>query len=206
MTEEEKFFHELLKETENVFFSSEIYEKSKNENWNFAICDSPIQKGRGIVFGLNWGGKDINAQRNYPVANKKRDWNFISHNRKYFDIFLNSDISQLNYSNLCFFRSHKIDMMTAKDWKLVVPLFEKYVDFINPPWTVMLGATGIKYLELNYLTNFKKEIVCGKTKRIFTYTGKLFDKYPFACVPHPQTRISKDNRTEAWRRAIKFNI
>ncbi|VAW11607.1 hypothetical protein MNBD_BACTEROID03-479 [hydrothermal vent metagenome] len=63
MSEEEKFFYQLLHKTQFEFEKPPIYNKhGKTKNWHFAICNSPIIKGKGLVFRLNWGGRDHNKQ------------------------------------------------------------------------------------------------------------------------------------------------
>lgn len=137
--DERQFFDHMLDKTRQVFHRSKTYDNYGDKNWNFAICETPIQKNTGIFFGLNWGGKDIDTQSEYPVADKKRNWNFVSHSRRYFREYLKTEIEQLNYSNLCFFRSPKVQQIEDSDWDLAIPLFKDYVDYINPPWTLILG-------------------------------------------------------------------
>lgn len=57
---ETDFFHYLLVKTEDIFQKSLTREKYNSKNWNFAICETPIQKNVGVFYGLNWGGKNIN--------------------------------------------------------------------------------------------------------------------------------------------------
>jgi len=67
--EERQFFGYLLDKTGKVFLQSKTYSLYGDKNWNFAVCETPIQKGTGVFFGLNWGG-DQNTwfrQRQYGV-------------------------------------------------------------------------------------------------------------------------------------------
>jgi len=204
MTEIE-FFDHLLDKTQKVFFKSNTFKKHGDKNWNFAICDTPIKKKTGIFFGLNWGGNDIDAQSVYPLAEKDRNWNFFSHSRNYFLEFLNTDIEQLNYTNLRFFRSPKVKQIEPTDWDKAIPLFQEYVDYINPPWTLMLGKPNHLWNDhiSNHNTIKKKD---NKTNRnMYGYTGILFGKYPFGAVPHPQAKISTETRKEIWQSVIKDN-
>ena len=154
---ESQFFFDLLAETGKVFQESPIrdYQKEHKKNWNYAVCETPIQIGRGLIFGLNWGGDDKNTQTQYPVAEKERNWNFMNNSIRYFKEYLNIiDIGEVNYSNLCFFRSPKVKFLTQKDWELSLPLFRKYVEYINPSWTVLLGKKGVSILnDFGHLTS-----------------------------------------------------
>lgn len=206
MTEQD-FFHQLLKETEKVFLTSPIYkyQKEHNKNWNFAVCDTPIKKGKGLVFGLNWGGDDKDAQTVYPPEKRERKWNFMGSSKKYFKSYLNIEaIDDINYSNLCFFRSSNLKPLVAADWKASLPLFQKYVAFIEPEWTVMLGNTGVKILQDNaLLTDLVKVKFERKRGLSYGYKAKLFGKYPLYCVPHPQAQISSEVRKGLWEKMFE---
>jgi len=202
---EREFFDYLRKKTEEIFKTTSIYKTHPDKNWNYAICDTTIKKGKPIIFGLNWGGNDIDAQSEYPKDDKSRNWNFISHSNNFFQEYLKiSDISEVNYSNLCFFRSPKVHLMKdGKDWELAIDLFNEYVHYIKPSLTVMLGKTGIPKLNSNKsLTDLNRIEEKDKRKRVFGYKGKLFGKYSFACVPHPQVRISTETRENIWRKVF----
>ena len=205
-TKEEIFFYNLLDETKQDFLKSPVKEKQEElgKNWNYAICETPIQKNKGIIFGLNWGGDNHQPQSDFPVAEKERNWNFMNNSLHYFDKYLKiKSISEVNYSNLCFFRSPKIHYLNWKDWELAIPLFRRYVDYINPPWALLLGKTGIGILDYyGHLKNLKKIEIKGKRKRTFGYSGILFEKYPFYCVPHPQAHIATDVREKVWKNVI----
>ena len=202
---EREFFNHMLDKTQKVFYKSSTFVKYGDKNWNFAVCDTPIQKNTGVFFGLNWGGKDIDTQSKYPDANKARNWNFISHSRRYFREFLNAEIEQLNYSNLCFFRSPEAVIIEKDDWSLAIPLFKDYVDYINPPWTLMLGKPN--HLWNDHLSNHNTIKIWDSknNKNVHGYTGLLFGKYPFGAVPHPQANISTKVRKAIWQSVVKEN-
>lgn len=205
LSEEEKFFYELLDDTAISFENSATRKKYPKENWNFAICDTPIQKGHGLFFGLNWGGDDIDQQSVYPPKYKERNWKFVNNSRSFFKEYFDAEIEDLNYSNLCFFRSPDMNHFDPDDWQRAIPLFEKYVDFVKPSWTLMLGKPP-KFL-IDRIDNFKRHKVINSSNgnRVFGYTGKLFDKYPFGSVPHTESRISTDTRQEIWKK-VKENM
>lgn len=197
---EEDFFYYLLRKTEVAFHNSKTKLKYPKANWNFAICDTPIQKGKGLFFGLNWGGENINQQTVYPDKHKPRNWKFINNSRGFFKEFLNEEIEDLNYSNLCFFRSPSLKELEETDWELAIPLFEKYVNYANPAWCLMLGSPN-ELKQRGLIKNIERvSIVDSKTKnRVFGFIGKLFGKYSFGSVPHTESRISKQARNDIWK-------
>jgi len=95
--DEKTFFKNLLEKTKEVFLTSQTYKEHGEKNWNYAVCDTPIQKNTGIFFGLNWGGSDINTQSVYPEFIEDRNWNFATHSMAYLREFLGKEIEQLNY-------------------------------------------------------------------------------------------------------------
>jgi hypothetical protein len=208
---EEIFFYNLLDETAKAFETTETKKKYPNENWNFAICDTPIQIGKGLFFGLNWGGSNINRQTEYPKKDKKREWRFIKNVRPYIKEYFNKEIENLNYSNLCFFRTPKANQIVKQDWDKAIYLFSKYTHFVKPKWTLMLGNPPKQLKSSNYLSNLELIKIIDSSKEnvkvVKGYTGMLFGKYPFGCVPHPQARISIQARKEIWDKIIeKLNI
>jgi len=54
-------------------------------------------------------------------------------------------------------------------------LFEKYIDFISPPWILILGTSGMKYLGSD-LTITDEISIKGKARKINSYKGILFGK------------------------------
>lgn len=206
LSEEEIFFYDLLNKTEEKFKTSATRKKYPNENWNFAICDTPIQKGKGLFFGLNWGGEDINQQTVYPPKEKDRNWKFVTNSRPYFREYFKEEIEDLNYSNVCFFRSPDMRHFVPSDWDLAIPLFEEYVHHVNPAWTLMLGKPPSQLKQ--HIVNFTRHEVINKSNgnRVFGYTGTLFGEYPFGSVPHTESRISSDARRAIWDEVVNKSI
>ena len=205
----EEFFDYLLNQTKTKFEESDVYKKNKDNNWNYAVCETPIQKNKGVYFGLNWGGKNKNTQKKYPTKfrEKGRKWPFVTKSHIYFKTFLDEEMAELNYSNLCFFRSPKAHQISEKDWDLAIALFKEYVYYINPPFTLMLGSPP-KSLKQHHLTNLTTIKVKDEKhdKIVRGYTGILFGKYPFGCVPHPVARISKDARYKIWDEVVNKSV
>ncbi|HEY8388647.1 MAG TPA: hypothetical protein VIK74_08590, partial [Parasegetibacter sp.] len=114
-----------------------------------SICATPISKDSGIIFGINWGGSgNFLPQTVMPKGNDIADYHFIKQSRQFLEKHWQLDVLNINfnYTNLCFFRTPKEKDLTSDDYKLSLPLFEKYVRYINPPWLLSIGGTNIKVL------------------------------------------------------------
>lgn len=174
----------------------------------YAICDTPIMKGKGIIFGLNWGDVSKGVQTEYPVLEKERNWPFMRNSKPFFKNYLGIDsISEVNYSNLCFLRTTNIAQLTDDNWKAALPLFKRYVEYIQPSWLLMLGVTGMSILNShNELTKHKRHEVVGSRGRIFGHAAMLYGRYNLFAVPHPQSKISKEGRSGIWEKVMaEFN-
>lgn len=208
----EEYFYDLLAKTKNAFQKAPIkeFQETNDKSWYYAVCDSPIIKGSGVIFGLNWGASQNrvhNAQTEYPFnPEKARNWNFASTSKQYFQNHLGIDhIGHVNYSNLCFFRSKSARQLQEKDWELSLPLFEEYLIYIQPKWCILLGTSGIDILEkYNKLSDLTTVIYTGTAKRTYGYKGKLFNKFNFFAVPHPQARVSRNARQFVWQELFRI--
>ena len=201
---EKEFFDSLLEKTKTAFGNSLTKKKYPGEKWGCAVCDTPIQKGKGIIFGINWGNAAKTEQTAYPKSDKRFKGNkFISSSEKYIREFLKSEVKDLNYSNLCFFRTPFANNLPDEDWKLAIPLFMEYVAYINPPWMLMLGKPN--KLSLHAQVEKVKAMSRKTNKAAYGYYGSAFGNIPFVSVPHPQAWLSMEVRTELWRKVIIEN-
>lgn len=197
----DQFFQELLHETQIAFFNSPIYysQKELGKQWSYSVCGTPIQTGKGILLGINWGADGIhNPQSAIPDGKDIITYKFIERSKDYLLNYLNVNPARINfnYANLCFFRSPKESDLTKRDYELSLPLFKQYVEFIQPPWIFSLGSSNSKWLQ--QLKKLKKTIEFpdneGKFKGI---TGTLW-KFPYFSVPHPNARVKSKSREEIW--------
>lgn len=210
LTEEEKFFNKLRTEAKELYKDTDLIQ---NPNYgadaNFAICDTPIQKGKDIIAGINWGDMSKGAQTEYPKADKDRNWRFLKSSEPLFIQHLGiqlSELSQINYTNVCFYRTKKLSHLTLKDWSVSLPLFKSYVEFIQPQRIILLGTTVVPILEnlaeAERINMFKVESSKNSVKG---YQLKLFGVNTY-CVPHPQARVSKESRNIIWQRVFESNM
>ncbi|BFP40573.1 hypothetical protein FGF1_14180 [Flavobacteriaceae bacterium GF1] len=202
---EKQFFKQLQEKTDRVFKNSEVYSKNKDKNWYYSICNGPIYSKKPIVFGLNWGvsqDKDFEghqAQTSYPSIIDNDTWPFKTHVNHYLLKYFGYTFDEVNYSNLCFFRTPNTDYLSYQDWRDAIPLFKEYVEYINPPYLIMMGAP--KYLNEQELSSIENHGVLpeGKNRRSFVRTGVLFYKFKFGSVPHSAAHISPNTHDILWK-------
>jgi uracil-DNA glycosylase len=116
-------------------------------------------------------------------------------------------IAEVNHTNVCFFRTPKIQYLKDEDWEISLPLFEKYVKYITPPWVFLIGNTGTYILETHGCLNIIKKItVLDKSRNVFGFKGLLFSQFDFFCVPHPQAHISTRARNNIWKKVTNSKI
>lgn len=204
-----EFHDQLLLKTEQAFLQSPIRKLREGKSqWSYAICDTPIQKKKIVIMGLNWGvgkdNEDVEWHYQYPKGDTSDGYIFskpvLPYLRKYMNI---ESFNEVNYTNACFFRSEKSNQLNKEDWMLSLPLLKEYLDFIQPPLILLLGTTGGNMLRrMNALKidwDFIKEP--GKN-RVFGGKGILFDQHKLVCVPHPQSRNSEIERQKIWEKIV----
>lgn len=200
----EEFFKDLLNETQEVFKHSPIYrlQIEHQRKWNYAICGTPIQKNQGIILGINWGGNECEPQSKMPTGEGISKYSFIKQSRFLLENWLEIKISNpsFNYTNLCFFRSPYENYLTKKDYLLSIPLFERYVKYINPPWIFSIGNINMKILDSQgLLYDIKRHF--DDEKKYKGHSSKLWG-YDLFDVPHPNARISRKARITIWEKVI----
>jgi len=201
-----EFFDELLCDTDRQFKQSPIYQKQlrRGKQWNYSICATPISKGNGVVFGINWGGSDnFEPQTVMPVDEEISEYRFIKQSRQNLENHWGLDIESINfnYSNLCFFRTPKGKDLSADDFKLSLPLFEKYIRYINPRWILSIGGTNIKVLDsFGALKNIKQHF--DNQDKFKGHSGQLWD-WNIYSVPHPSARLTSEARQTIWTKVTE---
>lgn len=197
----ESFFAELLTDTERQFHKSPVYQKQLKlgKQWNYAVCATPIQIDKGVIFGINWGGADnFSPQTDMPSGEGISDYHFIKQSRQFLEKHWGLDIAAINfnYANLCFFRTPKENILSADDYKFSLPLFEKYIRYINPPWLLSIGATNLKVLDnFGVLKNVQRHF--DKQNKFKGHSGQLWEWNIFS-VPHPSAHLTSESRQTIW--------
>jgi hypothetical protein len=207
MTPEEKFTLELLAETKTKYEASDLFLNPKDgKRLYYSVCATPIQQGEGILLGINWGADRNSQHRPQDRMPDNEDikevltYRFIQRSKPYLERYLNVNFTNinLNYSNLCFFRTSKEIDLIPEDYKSSLELFKKYVDFIKPKWIFSLGINNYKILtQFGYLTNPNEYFDIEQKYR--GITAKLWD-YNFYAVPHPNAHLHEKSREEIWEK------
>jgi len=201
----ESFFADLLALTEQQFKQSPAYQKQlkRGQQWNYAVCATPIAQRKGIIFGINWGGSDgYKPQTKYPSGKDIVEYPFIYRIRKSLTSHLSLDFEELNfnYTNLCFFRTPTAYLLENDDFKLSLSPFEEFVKYINPPWLLSIGLKNIDTLNNLGLLSDKKWLFDDE-ERFSGFSGRLWDWNIFA-VPHPNAHIKGEARAIIWEKVI----
>ena len=147
---------------------------------------------------MNWGGDNIDQQSQYPVKHAERNWKFAKHAQRYMSKYFGKNLEDINYSNLCCFRTPDTSYLSSKDWELSLPLFKEYVEYINPPWLIMFGNAdrfqqGQFQVERTF-TLYDERYRNHKNVQL----GTLFNNYPMGRVYHSNAWISAYTDEQLW--------
>lgn len=206
---EREFFSVLVEKTRVAFNQSDINKNFPDKDWYYSVCATPIRKNKPIFMGLNWGVSKPNEnfkghepQVDYPSGDIG-SWRTKTLIDKYLVNYFGYRSDQVNYSNLCFFRSEKEDQLTQSDWRDSIALFKEYVEYINPPYLIMMGVP--KHLNENEIKEIKTQGYRpkNKPKTYYLRTATLFEKFPLASVPHPTAPVYSEARKALWDMLIK---
>lgn len=200
------------------FSDSSIFKKQNlaGKNWGLSICATPIQIGKGIILGINWGGgnsKDENFKIQQEMPSKESflkdyiqgSYAFLKKSQKLIQEFVRAHIEKVefNYTNLCFFRSPASKDLEYKDYEICLPIFKMLVIDINPPWILSLGNSNMNILK-PLIKDLKRVKTIGSIH--LAYFGKLWE-HDFYCVPHPNARrLSNAIRYEIWKNVFSCKL
>lgn len=195
---EDQFFFSLLSKTETAFAKSDIGKRSNQ--WYYSVCGTPVRKGKGIVLGINWGvGTGAHSpQSEMPDGLDIATYNFFKRSESYLATHLKVNIHcpDFNYTNLCFFRTPDINVLTINDFRDSLKLFTDFVEFVEPPWIFSLGMTNSLILSQHHMISNMEVIQEGKHRGVMaTVLGR-----PFFAVPHPNARVKKEARQKIWEK------
>ncbi len=208
--DEHALFDQLIQKTEIAFHQSDVF--IKNPNWSYSICGTPILKGVGLIVGLNWGGGgngEIFPSQTYPDGIDVKTYTFIKRLFPYLNKYLKvDDPKEINYSNLCFFRSPKVKDLSDKDWNLSKELFLDYLRYLDPPW-IILATSGIecasRALDLSDVLHFTAGdiIIFNAYIAKCSVGGRNVQLYSY---PHPNAKVPGWVRDQLWDKTFSNKI
>ena len=136
-----------------------------------------------------------------PTGENIVNYTFIKQSRKYLEqLGLNFSDINFNYTNLCFFRTPKANLLEEDDFRLSVPLFEKYVRYINPPWLLSIGGKNMKILDkLGLLRDIERHY--DHHGRFKGHSALLWNWNVFS-APHSQAKMTNKARQTIWDKLI----
>ena len=205
---QEEFTAFLLRKTKIAYEQSDI----KTKSLYYSVAGTPIIKYKGVLIGLNWGGGGKNDMNNYIPQDlnklnqsQPKDYRFIHSLFPFLQEYtkLNS-ILDINYSNLCFFRSPKVSDLSPRDWELSSKLFEDYINYIQPPWILFtsLGRKPVSILLNHDDIEIKVQKDFKQGNKVFTaHKGLYRHQFKLLTVPYPYQAggISKITRCRIWK-------
>jgi hypothetical protein len=203
MTVEAQFLQRILADTKEMFLDSPVFAQQQQlgRQWNYSACGTPIQVGKGILLGINWGvSGDHKPQIEMPDGKDIPTYNFIHRSRRFLESYLLLDFETMNfnYTNLCFFRTPNENILRPKDYENSLPLFTKFVEFVKPQWIFSLSSKNSKILsQFGQLTD-SMDFYDSEQKHKGV-KAKLWG-YPYFSVPHPNARVKTKSRNEIWER------
>jgi len=200
---EEDFFHYLLIETEKAYQLSDVM-KSKPK-WAYSVCGRPIVKRQGLILGLNWGGehnKEYQPQNKYPTDEDVSGYSYIKKLAPFLKEHLNvEDVKNINYSNICFFRSPKVQDLSNNDWDVSKRLISDFVSYVDPSWILFTSSNIGKAKDILKLEDPILHFKAGTIRVYHAYktVSILSEKrVPFYSLPHPNARIKGKVRKMLW--------
>lgn len=186
--------------------------QAESEAWGYSICATPLEPGLPLILGINWGGKaDEPEQKEMPARQKFQqqiaggDYSFLRRSSALMAEYagINVESGHFNYSNLCFFRTPKIDLLTREDYRHSWPILKRLIERLAPPYIICLGTSAIDHLEES---TRERRIPHQQARRQYrAYAGTIIS-HPFYALPHPNARVPIGVREDLWKGAgIQFS-
>ena len=209
------FFNELLYETKQAYLLSDVYQNYKDKEWYYSVTATKLSKNKPLIVGFNWGAKKnykYTPQCEYPFTifeGLYDDLGSLNRTIPFFHEYFQKALTGMQ-TNYCFFRSQKEKQISYRDLELCKPLFDKYLDYVDPSIIISFSSILRDYFNNNNLITNKKtlpikylkgqtEIIKGNYK---TRSGKIIE---FVYIPHPNARVSNEDRIKAWEFCFNNN-
>lgn len=208
----EELFARTLPKVAAAFRSSDVkrLQERLGQDWYYELCFLPLVPQQPLLLGLNPGRDPAGhtPQTQYPTDARYAEvmnWRFVNRSLKWITRHLGS-VRDLNYFNVCPFRSQSLADLTDRDWRLgIESFFLDVIDFVAPSKVAVLGTSGVHRLEAMNLTKSRDiGIVSKEGRRINARVGVVLGRegsYPFFAVPSPNNALSDADRDAIWRLA-----
>ena len=203
-------FLRLLPMVRAAFDESDVrkLQEHRGEGWHYDLCNLPLLSGKPLLLGLN-PGRDPRAihqpQTGYPSDARYADvlgWQFVSRSRPWLERYL-GPVRELNYFNVCPFRSPKATDLSDRDWQLGIEcFFAEALRFVSPPRTVILGTSGVAHLQRLGIAQSTEVVVQGERQLVKGRVGLILDRFPFAALPAPTNALTHRERDSIWAAAF----
>lgn len=191
---------------------TKAYHGQRRLKWGISVCATPIQIGKGMILGINWGGggpgdKHVyESQQKMPTLDqfkadfKNGSYGFLTRSADYLKKYPGIDVEdgEFNYTNLCLFRSPNQKFLLTDDYESCFDTFKFLVAAIEPPWILSLGTGNVERIKA-LIPAFSPEIETAG--RATGRRDKLLE-IPFYCVPHPNAHLSKPDRDGIWEKVF----
>ncbi len=199
--EEEKdnmaVFTELLYEIKQVYLLSDVYKKSKKNQWYYALSATRLAKNTPLILGFNWGvdsklaekGLCASPQTEYPFTYFDGLYDELGSFKKVVDKFHDYYTEGLSgvQTNYCFFRSPKEDDISAKDIEICEPIFDKLIKYLEPASIITFSKKLHRHL-MNRENQVITEGIPSGDKTVYVSKGtiKINDSsIKYYNLPHP---------------------
>ncbi len=211
----EKLLNELSCAYEKSDIKNNKYCIENKRKWGFELIQSALLENKPMIIGFNWGvdktwKKYINGDEyNNQLSIQKRSilkiemgslQRSVNMCKKHFPSI---DFTDGSHSNFCFFRSEMENQISYHDIDLCKGIFLRMLEIVNPSVVFIFSSKARKYmLENKLIQNVKEKKIYGKHKRSNSFTvarGCLSNGANAFFLPHPNSRISKEIRNEAWK-------
>ena len=214
LSDEGDLFQELLVKVHNAFQECDIRKRQEaaGQHWYYDICGLPLRPQKPLVLGLNWG-VDRSArhepQLSEPTASALRDvrtWTFVARSEPFLRHFF-APLEDLNYLNVCPFRTPDISYLSDRDWRDSVEHFLlDAIDGISPSRVLLLGASGASRLSTLGVTETRLVSVDDNGRavnaHVGTISGRVAKEIPFFALPHPNNKIGAAARQAIWAKSF----
>lgn len=207
----------LLDESREAFNKSDIrkFAEDNNFSWFYNICTTRITPNNILIVGFNCAAekeKTHEPQLELPKESFKdlKDLNWLGSLKRIYNPLMKylpeENINNCIQTNICFFRSEKEKQISHKDLLLSIPLFNKFIEIVKPKMIIGFSSALRNHFK-DKLTISEYEFVnilsgSGKTKKIFESAKCKFSvggkNIPVYFLPHPNYRITKNARVQAW--------